>query len=177
MRHSVGTHQGNELKHNSSGDAHQQSSQLAEPLWADPWPKRVKLLAEFHRKTNKYSGGKWLFKPSLLIPTYEENKFPTHTPWGSCTLKITLIATLWVNNAFKKKKKNETILIVQLCVTVCTLLMWSAQTPFHLSFGIIWEMSCKALSFGWADQAKKHVLQSFDGWLIPLAAIIGLAVS
>ena len=35
-RHSVSTHQGNELTHNSSGNTRPQSSQLAEPLWTDP---------------------------------------------------------------------------------------------------------------------------------------------
>ena len=34
--HSVGTHQGNELTRNSSGNAGPQSSQLDEPLWTDP---------------------------------------------------------------------------------------------------------------------------------------------
>ena len=39
-RHRVGTHQGSELTRNSSGNIRLQSSQLAQPLWTDPWPKR-----------------------------------------------------------------------------------------------------------------------------------------
>ena len=35
---SGGTHQGNELTCNSSGNACQQLSQLTEPLRTDPWP-------------------------------------------------------------------------------------------------------------------------------------------
>ena len=34
-RHSMETYQGNELTHNSSGNAQPQLSQLAEPLWTD----------------------------------------------------------------------------------------------------------------------------------------------
>ena len=35
-RHSVGTHQGNELTRNTSGKTQAQSSQLVELLWTDP---------------------------------------------------------------------------------------------------------------------------------------------
>ena len=38
-RHSVATQLGNKLTHNSPGNACLPSSQLAEQLWADPWPK------------------------------------------------------------------------------------------------------------------------------------------
>ena len=40
-RRSMGTHQGNELTRNSSGNARPQSSQLAEPIETDPRPTRV----------------------------------------------------------------------------------------------------------------------------------------
>ena len=43
-RHSMGTHQGNELTCNSSGNSCLQSSQFTEPLWTDPQPERVKLV-------------------------------------------------------------------------------------------------------------------------------------
>ena len=43
-RQSVETHQGNELKCNSLGNARSQLSQLAQPLWTNPWPKRVEFL-------------------------------------------------------------------------------------------------------------------------------------
>ena len=39
LRHYVGTYQGNELTHNSPGNARPQSFQLAEPLWIDPGAK------------------------------------------------------------------------------------------------------------------------------------------
>ena len=39
----LGIHQGNELTRNSSGNTHPQSSELAEPLWTDSWPKRVEM--------------------------------------------------------------------------------------------------------------------------------------
>ena len=44
-RHSIGTYQGNELTHNSSGITGPQSSQLSEPLWTDPdlHLKKIKL--------------------------------------------------------------------------------------------------------------------------------------
>ena len=34
--HDVGTYQRNKTTHNSSGNAHPQSSQLTEPLWSNP---------------------------------------------------------------------------------------------------------------------------------------------
>ena len=37
-RRSVGIHLGNELTCNTSRNTCPQSSQLAEPLWTDPWP-------------------------------------------------------------------------------------------------------------------------------------------
>ena len=43
-RHSVGTHQENKLTGNSLRNARPQSSQLAEPLWNDPWLKGVALV-------------------------------------------------------------------------------------------------------------------------------------
>ena len=43
-RHSVGTHQGNELTRNLPGSARPQSSQLAEPLRTDFWPKKMELV-------------------------------------------------------------------------------------------------------------------------------------
>ena len=39
-----GNNQGNDLTRSSSGNARTQSSQLAEPLWTDPWPKRMALV-------------------------------------------------------------------------------------------------------------------------------------
>ena len=41
---SLGILQGNELTHNSPGNACAQSPQLSEPLWTDPWPERVELI-------------------------------------------------------------------------------------------------------------------------------------
>ena len=38
-RHSVGTYQGNEPTRNFSGNTRPQSSQLAEPLWTEPFQK------------------------------------------------------------------------------------------------------------------------------------------
>ena len=56
-RFSVGTRQGNELTCNSSGYAHLQSSQLAEPLWTDSWPKdwnwRAKADLHLKKQTSK----------------------------------------------------------------------------------------------------------------------------
>ena len=43
-RHSVGAHQGKELKCNLSGNACLQSYKPAEPLWTDTWPKRVEMV-------------------------------------------------------------------------------------------------------------------------------------
>ena len=43
-RYSVETHQENKFTHNSLGNAPLQSSQLAEPLWTDSWPKSVELV-------------------------------------------------------------------------------------------------------------------------------------
>ena len=43
-RYSVGTHQGNEFTPNSSGNVRLQSSQPAEPVLFNPWPKRVQLV-------------------------------------------------------------------------------------------------------------------------------------
>ena len=40
-RHSVGTYQGNELTHNSSGNTRPQSFKLTEPLWTNPCIKSV----------------------------------------------------------------------------------------------------------------------------------------
>ena len=42
------THPGNEFTRNSSGNACPQSSQLAEPMWTDLWPKRVTLVRASH---------------------------------------------------------------------------------------------------------------------------------
>ena len=38
--YSVGTYQENDLARHSSGNVHPRSSQLTEPLWTGPWPKR-----------------------------------------------------------------------------------------------------------------------------------------
>ena len=35
--------QRNELERNLSGNARPQSSQLADPLWTDSWPKRIRI--------------------------------------------------------------------------------------------------------------------------------------
>ena len=61
-------YQENELMHNSSVNAHPQSSQLAVPLWTDPWPKRVELLcaswSPLQKKKKKkcwHGMGHWTF--------------------------------------------------------------------------------------------------------------------
>ena len=45
-RHSLGTHEGNELAHNSSVNTWPQLFQLPEPLWSDPGLKRVIVVRE-----------------------------------------------------------------------------------------------------------------------------------
>ena len=52
-RHSGGTHQGNRLKCNFSRYTGPQLSQLAEPLWTDPWPKRVEMVQVHYKKKVK----------------------------------------------------------------------------------------------------------------------------
>ena len=59
----MGTYQGNELICHSSGDAHPQSSQPAEPLWTDPNVKNGisarELISALKKKKKKSAGGNW----------------------------------------------------------------------------------------------------------------------
>ena len=48
-RHSVGTSEGNNITHDSSGNAHTQSSQLTEPLWTDPGISACKLISTYKK--------------------------------------------------------------------------------------------------------------------------------
>ena len=69
-KHSVGIHQRNELTRNSSGNARPRSSQLAEPLWTDAWPKEWNWCARaeihFYKKTHKGSNDSLSLPPIIL---------------------------------------------------------------------------------------------------------------
>ena len=65
--HSVRTYQGNKLACSWLGNACPQSSQPAEPLCSDPWPKREELeeKKKDRKKIEKVQAGNEFFKPSL----------------------------------------------------------------------------------------------------------------
>ena len=75
MRRSVRTNKENELKHNSSGNARPQSSQLHETLWTDPGTKsgtessRTDLHKKIKIKTRRLGIIRKMFPP---IPACEE---------------------------------------------------------------------------------------------------------
>ena len=81
-------HRENELTRNSSGNARQQSSQLAEPLWTDPWPKEWNWCAraDLHfkrkrkkKKRKKSEGGERFVEPSPVILASGEKPITTTT--------------------------------------------------------------------------------------------------
>ena len=79
--HSVRTHQGNKLTHNSSGNTHPQSCQFIEPLWTDPVLKNgigtSELIYPFKKK-KKSADWKWCVEPSPQILVCEEKTHHHH---------------------------------------------------------------------------------------------------
>ena len=81
-RHGVRAYQGNEVTRNSSGNTLPQSSQLAEPLWTDPWPEEWSWCAraDLHLKNKrkkKTEGGEFFVEIYPQILVYEEKSYHT----------------------------------------------------------------------------------------------------
>ena len=78
-----GNHQGNKLTCNSSGNARPQSSQLAEPLWTNPWSERVELVFSgwSRNKERKRAGGEWLAELASIVLAWKKKPLPPSQPY------------------------------------------------------------------------------------------------
>ena len=80
---------GNELTRDSSGNTWSQSSQLAEPLWADPGLKEWNYCSRtnLHLKKKKCAGGEMncrTFSPKILAYKEKATTTSTTTLMGAC---------------------------------------------------------------------------------------------
>ena len=102
---------GNELTRNSSGNARSQSSQLAEPLWTDPYLKSGITLREListskKEEEKKSAGGEWIIEHFPQILAREEK----------ATWNVLLLTLTHSNQApFHAGKKRRPGCIIQMC--------------------------------------------------------------
>ena len=99
-RHSVGTHQGNELRRNSSENDRPKSPRLAEPLWTSIRPKEWKSCsrADLHFKNKRRRKKARLIRPTFPPNSHWRGNSHQHTTNRSkCKIYSYWVFVGWLN--------------------------------------------------------------------------------